>query len=154
MKKHKQIAAKLTIPANKAEWLQLREGVSKKMDQFDKTEEFVGHFDENRAPNVLQRRVGRIELMPLLEGLCAYTYLDKRRDTEEVKSELRFRGLSDEGQWTLGLLASLKKDEADQGSMDKYSFRPLRPGADFREAVEGEFDEEDLSDNDEQEDWA
>jgi hypothetical protein len=120
-----------------------------------KTEEFVGHFDENIAPNVLQRHVRRIELMPLLEGLCVYTYLDKRRDTEEVKRELRFHGVSDEGQWTSGLLASLKRDEADKGSMvDKYSFRPLRPGADFREAMEGEFDEEDLSDNEEQEDWA
>jgi hypothetical protein len=54
------MAAKLTLPANKANWLQLREGISKKMNQFDKkrvavkTQEFVGHFDENRAPNVLQ----------------------------------------------------------------------------------------------------
>jgi hypothetical protein len=35
IKKHKQIAAKLTLPANKAKWLQLREGISKKMNQFD-----------------------------------------------------------------------------------------------------------------------
>jgi hypothetical protein len=77
--------------------------------------------------------------MPLLEGLCVYTYLDRCRDTEEVKRELRFRGVLDEGQWTSGFPASLKKDEADKGSMDKYSFRPLHPGADFREAMKGEY---------------
>jgi hypothetical protein len=77
MKKHKQMAAKLRpyYPPTKGKMATTEiEGISKKINQFDKqcgvavvkTEEFVGHFDEN----VLQRRVGRIELMPRLESLC------------------------------------------------------------------------------------
>jgi hypothetical protein len=57
------------------------------------------HYEDSGAPNVLQRRVGRVGLLPLLEGLVAYSMLLKDRDIEEVKKELRFRRLSDEGGW-------------------------------------------------------
>jgi hypothetical protein len=50
------------------------------------------------------------------------------------------------------LLLRLKKDEADRGSKDKENFRPLKRDADFRAAMEGEIDEDDLSDEAE-EDW-
>ena len=117
-----------------------------------KTEAYKMHYEESGAPNVLQRRVGRIELMPLLEGLVTYSMLLKDRDIEEVKKELRFRGLSDEGGWEKHLLLRLKKDEADRGSKDKENFRPLKRDADFRAAMEGEIDEDVLSDEAE-EDW-
>jgi hypothetical protein len=87
-----------------------------------------------------------------LEGLVTYSMLLKDRDIEEVKKELRFRGLSDEGGWEKHLLLRLKKDEADRGSKDKENFRPLKQDADFRPAMEGEIDYDGLSD-DEEEKW-
>jgi hypothetical protein len=69
-----------------------------------------------------------------------------------VKKELRFRGLSEEGGWEKQLLLRLKKDRADRGSKDKDNFRPLQPDADFRAAMEGEIDQNGLSDE-EEEDW-
>jgi hypothetical protein len=69
-----------------------------------------------------------------------------------VKKELRFRGLSDEGDWEKHLLLRLKKEEADRGSEDKENFRPLKRDADFHAAMEGEIDEDDLS-NEAEEDW-
>jgi hypothetical protein len=50
------------------------------------------------------------------------------------------------------LLLRLKKDKADRGADDKENFRPLQPDAGFRAAMEGEIDEDDLSDE-EEEDW-
>jgi hypothetical protein len=50
------------------------------------------------------------------------------------------------------LLLLLKKDEADRGSKDQKNFRPLKGDANFRAAMEGEIDEDDLSDEAE-EDW-
>jgi hypothetical protein len=117
-----------------------------------KTEAYEMHFDDVGAPNVLQRRVGRAEMMPLLEGLVTYSMMLKDRDIEEVKKELRFRGLSDEGGWEKQLLLRLKKDEADRCSDDKENVWPLQPDADFRAAMEGEIDEDDLGDG-EEEDW-
>jgi hypothetical protein len=76
----------------------------------------------------------------------------KDRDIEEVKKELRFRGLSDEGGWEKHLLLRLKKDEAVRGSKDKENFRPLKRDSDFRHAMEGEIDKDDLSDE-AKEDW-
>ena len=76
----------------------------------------------------------------------------KDRDIEEVKKELRFRGLSDEGGWEKHLLLRLKKDEADRGSKDNKNFRPLKQDVDFRAAMEGEIDEDDSS-NEAEEDW-
>jgi hypothetical protein len=117
-----------------------------------KTEAYEKHYDDSRAPNALQRRVGRVELMPLLEGLVTYSRMLKDRDIEEIKKELRFRKLSDEGGWEKQLLVRLKKDEADRGSEDRENFRPLEPDVDFRAAMEGEIDEDDGSDEEEQ-DW-
>jgi hypothetical protein len=91
-------------------------------------------------------------MMPLLEGLVRYSMMLKDRDIEEVKKELRFCGLSEEGGWEKQLLLRLKKDEADRGSDDKENYRPLQPDADFRPAMEGEIDEDDLSAG-EEEDW-
>jgi hypothetical protein len=99
-----------------------------------------------------KRRVGRIQLLTLLEGLVTYSMLLKDRDIEEVKKELRFCGLSDEERWGKHLLLRLKKDSADRGSEDKENFRPLKRDADFRAAMEGEIDEDDSSDEAE-EDW-
>jgi hypothetical protein len=113
-----------------------------------KTQAYDRHYYDNRAPNVLQRRVGRVELMPLLEGLVTYSKMLKDRDIEEVRKELRFRGLSDDGGWANQLLVRLKKDEADKGSLDKANFRPLDPDVDFRVAMEGEIDDDGSSDED------
>jgi hypothetical protein len=158
MERNAQMESKLTLPANRAKWDKLRECISKKINQFEehrvavKTEAYEMHYEESGAPNVLQRRVGRIELMPLLEGLVTYSMLLKDRDIEEVKKELRFRGLSDEGGWEKHLLLRLKKDEAGRGSEDKENFRPLKRDADFRAAMEGEIDE-DVSSDEAEEDW-
>ncbi len=73
----------------------------------------------------------------------------KDRDIEEVRNKLRFWGLSDGGGWEKQLLVQLKKDKADRGSEDRENFRPLKPDADFRAAMEGEIDEDDLSSDDE-----
>jgi hypothetical protein len=110
------------------------------------------HYEDSGAPNVLQRQVGRVELLPLLEGLVTYSMLLKDRDIEEVKKELRFLGLSDEGGLEKHLLLRLKKDEADKGSEDKENFRPLKRDAVFRAAMEGEIGEDDSS-NEAEEDW-
>ena len=66
--------------------------------------------------------------------------------------ELCFRGMSEEGGWEKQLLHRLKKDEADRGSEDKDNFRPLQRDANFHAAMEGEIDEDNLSDE-EEEDW-
>jgi hypothetical protein len=154
LKKHTRMEAMLTSPANKEKWDQLNEYISKKNNQFEehrvavKTQAYDRHYYDNRAPNVLQRRVGRVELMPLLEGLVTYSKMLKDRDIEEVRKELRFRGLSDDGGWANQLLVRLKKDEADKGSLDKANFRPLDPDVDFRVAMEGEIDDDGSSDED------
>jgi hypothetical protein len=161
VKKHIHMEAKLTLPINQAKWDELKEYISQKINQFEehrvavKTEAYEMHYEDTVAPNVLQRRVGRVELMPLLEGLVTYSMLLKDRDIEQVKNELRFRELSDEGGWKKQLLVRLKKDEMDRGSRDKENFRPLNPDADFRAAMEGEIDEDDLPDEGEEEeqDW-
>jgi hypothetical protein len=91
IKKNTQIEAKLTLPTNKAKWEELREFISNKINQFEeqrvlvKTEPYKMHFDDVGAPNVLQRRVGRVEMIPLLEGLVTYSMMLKDRDIEEVK---------------------------------------------------------------------
>jgi hypothetical protein len=158
METNKQMESKLTLPANRTKWDKLRECISKKINQFEehgvavKTEAYEMHYEDSGAPNVLQRRVGRVKLLPLLEGLVMYSMLLKDQDIEEVKKELCFRGLSDEGGWEKYLLLLLKKDEADRVSEDKDNFRPLKRDADFRAAMEGEIDQDDSSDEAE-EDW-
>jgi hypothetical protein len=158
IKKNTQMEAKLTLPTNKAKWEEVRKFISNKINQFEeqcvlvKTEEYEKHFDDVGAPNVLQRRVGRVKMMPLLEGLVTYSMMLKDQDIGEVKKELRFCGLSEEGGWQKQLLCRLKKDKADRGSDDKENFRPLQPHADFRAAMEGQIDEDNLSDE-EEEDW-
>jgi hypothetical protein len=159
VKKHMQMEAKLTCPINKAKWDELKENISEKINQFEehrvavKTEAYDTHYGVTGAPNVLQRRVGRVELMPLLEGLVTYSLLLKERDSEEVREELRFHGLSAEGGWEKQLLVRLKKDEVDRGSNDKENFKPLHPDANFRVAMEGEIDEDDVVDDDDEQDW-
>jgi hypothetical protein len=157
VRKQRRMERKLSIPANKAKWDQLRTSISKTINQFEaqrvmvKMEAMDKTWDENhRAPNALQRRVGRVEFMPLVEGLCLYSFLLKDRDTEEIKKELRFRGLSDAGGWESHLLKALKQDEAHKGSSNKESFLPLCPAANFSIAMEG--DEADLTDY-EEDDW-
>ena len=159
VEKNTQMEAKLTLPTNKAKWEELREFISNKINQFEeqrvlvKTEAYEMHYDDVGVPNVLQRRVGRVEMMPLLEGLVTYSMMLKDRDIEEVKRELRFRGLPEEGGWEKQLLHRLKKDEADRGSEDKDNFRPLRPDANFRAAMEGEIDGDNFSDEEEEDSW-
>jgi hypothetical protein len=55
------------------------------------------HYDDVEAPNVLKRRVGRVKMRSLLEGLVTYSVMLKDRDIEEVKKELHFHGLLEEG---------------------------------------------------------
>jgi hypothetical protein len=75
--------AKLTLPTNKAKWEELREFISNKIKQFEeqhvlvKTEANEMHFNHVGVPNVLQRRVGRVEMMPLLERLVTYSMMLK-----------------------------------------------------------------------------
>ena len=156
--KHTQIEAKLTNPANKAKWDKLKGNISEKINQFEehrvakKTQAYDNHYEETGAPNVLQRRIGRVELMPLLEGLVTYSLLLKERESEEVRDKLSFHGLSTEGGWKTQLLVRLQKDEVDRGSNDRENFKPQNPEANFRAAMEGELDEDDLDDGNEQ-DW-
>jgi hypothetical protein len=77
-----------------------------------KTEAYEINYEDSGAPKVLQRRVGRVELLPLLEDLVTYSMLLKDQDIEEGKKELRFCGLSDERGWEKHLHLWLKKDEA------------------------------------------
>jgi hypothetical protein len=52
-----------------------------KINQFEdhrvavKTEAYEMHYEDSGASNVLQRRVGRVKLLPLLEGLVKYSSL-------------------------------------------------------------------------------
>ncbi len=70
-----KMESKLTLPAKNAKWDKLRECISKKINQFEehgvavKTEAYKMHYADSGAPNILQRRVGRVELLLLLEGL-------------------------------------------------------------------------------------
>jgi hypothetical protein len=158
METNAQMESKLTLPANRAKWDKLRECISKKINQFEehrfavKTEAYKMHYEDSGAPNVLQRQVGRVQLLPLLEGLVMYSMLLKGQDIEEVKKELRFCGLSDKGGCEKHLLLWLKKDEANRGSEDNENFRPLKRDADFRAATEGEIEEDDSS-NEAEEEW-
>jgi hypothetical protein len=110
MEMNAQMESKVTLPANKAKWDKLRDCISKKINQFEwhhvavKTEAYEMHYEDSGAQNVLQRRVGRVKLLPLLEGLVRYSMLLKDQEIEEVKKELCFCGLLDEGGWEMQLL--------------------------------------------------
>jgi hypothetical protein len=75
--------AYLTLPTNKAKREELRDIISIKINQFEeqcllvKTEKYEMHFNDVGAPNVLQRKVGRVKMMPLLEGLVTYLMMMK-----------------------------------------------------------------------------
>jgi hypothetical protein len=51
--------------------------------------------------------------MPVIRGELPFQSLNKERDTVQVKMELRFRGLSDEGPWRDGLIARWKANEGN-----------------------------------------
>jgi hypothetical protein len=84
-------------------------------------------------------------------GTVTYALLLQARDTDQIKTELRFRGLPDDGGWKNVLIRRLKTAEQERGSLDKYSFLPLSPDVDFHFLVEG-GGAEDESDDEEQ-DW-
>jgi hypothetical protein len=56
----------------------------------------------------------------------------------------------EEGGWEKQLVLRLKKDKADRGLKDKDNFRSMQPDANFRAAMEGEIDEDNLSDEEEE----
>jgi hypothetical protein len=149
MKRNKNMQAKLTTDKGKAKWKQLRADITERLNQFElkrvlvKTEAWEKTIDKNKNPNVLQRRVGIVEKMPLLEGEVTYSLLREARDREQIKTELRFRGLPDDGGWKNSLLMRLKLAEKERGSLDKYNFLPLSPEVDFRFLMEGSGDKSD-----------
>jgi hypothetical protein len=73
-KKNTLLEAKLTLPTNKAKWEELKKFILNKINQFEeqhvlvKTEAYEMHFDDVGAPNILQRRVRRVRMMPLFKG--------------------------------------------------------------------------------------
>ena len=79
----------------------------------EKIEDYKTNFSTTKPPNALQRRTGLCPLMPVLTGRLPFRKLLKERDIEQVKQELRFRGLSDQGPWQKGLIARWKVDEGD-----------------------------------------
>jgi hypothetical protein len=74
--------------------------------------------------------------MPLLEGAVTYSLLLQARDAEQIKTELQFRGLPDDGGWKIFLIRRLKTVELERGALDKYSFLLLSPDVDFRFLME------------------
>jgi hypothetical protein len=148
IKRNKRLEVKLATAEGKAKWTQLRADISESQNQFEmkrvavKTEAWENNMSKNKNPNILQRRVGIVEMMPLLEGTVTYSLLLQARDTQQIQTELRFRGLPDDGGWKSCLIMRLKKAEEERGSVDKYNFLPLSPDVDFRFLMEGSGAEE------------
>ena len=120
MERHLKIENILTESgAKKKRWKDMRSDLSGNAKQFvvervsDKVDDYTESFQKNKAPNALQRRTGLCPLMPVLTGRLPFAGLLKARDIDQVKMELLFRGLSDEGPWKNGLIARWKEDEGD-----------------------------------------
>ena len=65
-------------------------------------------------------------MIPLVAGRTLYSSLIKSRDTDLIRKDLEYRGLSVEGGWKRDLLARLKSDEGDD-----VSFKPKSPNVCF-----------------------
>ena len=87
-----------------------------------KVEKVIEKVGANPAPNIYQRRQGQ-SLTPLIEGKIQYAKMKKDFSIEQVRLELRARGLADnftaDTSWTT-LIKILKEHEKD-----KKSFRPI-----------------------------
>jgi hypothetical protein len=94
IKRNKKVEDKLTTIEGKAKWEQLRADILETQNQFEmkrvavKTEAWEKNIGKNKDPNILQRGVGIVEIMPLLEGTVTYSLLLQARDTEQIKTEL------------------------------------------------------------------
>jgi hypothetical protein len=120
MARHGKIDNVLTESgAKKKRWNDMRSDLSENSKQFvvervsEKVKKYTESFGTNKAPNALQQRTGLCPLMLVLTGRLKFISLLKARDMEQVKTELRFRGLSDEGPWKNGLIARWKENEGD-----------------------------------------
>ena len=98
-------------------WESLRVDLLDNAKQFvaEQVSEKVGEYRENfgkhKPLNVLQKRTGLCQLMPVIRGELPFIKLLKDRDMEQVQMELRFRGLSDQGKWRDVMIARLKANE-------------------------------------------
>jgi hypothetical protein len=114
-------------PAKKEVWRAINECITKKENQFAakridaKVQGFELHKNNNKPPNMLQRRTG-IHKTPLVLGRIAYSKLKKGRDMEDIKKELECRQLPSDGGWLKQLLVRLKASEGDT-----KSFKPRHP---------------------------
>jgi hypothetical protein len=116
----------------KRQWKALRDDLDDAEQQFSKKRveiKFQGYcstYGKNKAPNKLQRQAGEADLMPIVEDRVPYGLLLKDRDTEQIKLELAYRGLSTDGGWRDHLLKQLKEHEKN-----KKDFFPQCPDVDF-----------------------
>ena len=77
----------------------------------------VKHFNMKlhleKAPNVLQRRIG-IDITPRAAGRILYSFLKKYSDILLLKAELTCRGLSTDGGWEKDLLRKFVDHEGNR----------------------------------------
>ena len=148
IRRHDAITEVLTgSAAKKKKWDDLKLDLSANAKQFvvervsEKVDDYSSNFVNNKPANVLQRRTGLAPLMPgVLTGQLPFRKLLKERDLEQVKMELRYRGLSDEGPWQKGLIERWKVAEGN-----KRLFTTKCPDVDFefiRLAKKGDEDDE------------
>jgi hypothetical protein len=108
----------------------------------EKVEDYRESFHNNKPQNILQRRTGLCPLMPVIRGELPFRSLNKERDTIQVKMELRFCGLSDEGPCCDGLIARRKANEGNAKffktrcpDVDLEFIRLARKGGDDDEGI-------------------
>ena len=101
-KQNESIETDLHLQDNEREWKRLREGISNNKAQFSvervkvKVEHFKMKIHLEKAPNVLQQRIG-IDIIPRAAGKMMYYFLKKDRDILLLKAELTYQGLATEG---------------------------------------------------------
>jgi hypothetical protein len=119
--RHIKIDGALTGSDEKQEkWESLRADLSDRAKQFvaeqrvgEKVGDFRENFGKHKPLNVLQKRAGLCEAMPVIRGELPFIKLLKDRDMQQVQMELRFRGLSDQGKWRDGMIARFKANECN-----------------------------------------
>jgi hypothetical protein len=118
--RHIQIQAALTLSDKRQEkWESLRVDLSDNAKQFvaervgEKVGEYQESFGKHKPLNVLQKRTGLCQLMPVIRGGLPFIKLLKDWDVEQVQMELCFHGLSDQGKWRDSMIARLKANECN-----------------------------------------
>mgnify|MGYP002812481187 CR=1 FL=1 len=148
IRRHTKIDNVLTgSVVKKKKWEDLKINLSANAKQFvvervgEKVSDYETNFCNNKPANALQRRTGLAPLMAgVLTGQLPFRKLLKERDLEQVKMELRYRGLSDEGPWQKGLIERWKVAEGNN-----RLFTTKCPDVNFefiRLAKKGDEDEE------------